>query len=234
MAFFVAKALGLNLIKVHGRCYLMDSKKFCFLGQIKDAQVALAFHPEKKLLLTILVVDIPTSYGLLLSRSFCQDLGGEIKLDWSQVVISIGNKKVKLEPEERAKFTVLKSNDPKAQILYQELEFGNYMLFTEEDSSKQKDENQSEKVSKRNKDVSGIWKLEFDGSYASARSGASMVLISPDGESEPLAFELDFGNKNNIVEYEALLLGIAAAKERGIKILKAWGDAKLIVRQIKG
>ena len=61
-----------------------------------------------------------------------------------------------------------------------------------------------------------------------------MVLISLDGESESLGFKLEFGNTNNTTEYEALLLGIVIAKERGIKILKAQGDAKLIVRQIKG
>jgi len=83
MPYFVAKALGFNLTKVHGRCYSMDSKQVCFLGQIKDAQVALASHPEKKLLLTILVAYILASYGLLLSRIFCWELGGEIKLDWS-------------------------------------------------------------------------------------------------------------------------------------------------------
>ena len=45
MPYSVAKALGLNLTKVHGRCYLMDSKQVPLLGQIKDAQVALASHP---------------------------------------------------------------------------------------------------------------------------------------------------------------------------------------------
>lgn len=43
----------------------------------------------------------------------------------------IGSKNIKLEPEEKEKFMVLKSDDPKAQILYQELEFGNYMLYIE-------------------------------------------------------------------------------------------------------
>ena len=33
--------------------------------------------------LAILVVDIPTSYGMLLSRKFCKDLGGEVRLDFS-------------------------------------------------------------------------------------------------------------------------------------------------------
>ena len=81
MPYSVAKALGLNLTKVNERCYSMDAKQVPLLGQIKDARVALAAHLEKKLLLTILVADIPASYGLLLSRSFCRDLGGEIKLD---------------------------------------------------------------------------------------------------------------------------------------------------------
>ena len=53
-----------------------------------------------------------------LAGVFFRDLGGEIKIDWSQEVIPIGNKKVKLELEEKAKFIVLKSDNPKAQILY--------------------------------------------------------------------------------------------------------------------
>ena len=93
----------------------MGAKQVPLLSQIKDAQVALVAHLEKRLLLTILVIDILASYRLLLSWSFYRDLGGEIKLYWSQAVIPIGNKKVKLEPEEKAKFTVLESDDPKAQ-----------------------------------------------------------------------------------------------------------------------
>ena len=75
MPYSIAKALGLNLTKVHGRFYSMDAKYVPLIRKIKDAQVALALHPEKKLLFTILVADILASYGLLLSRSFYQDLG---------------------------------------------------------------------------------------------------------------------------------------------------------------
>ena len=97
-------------------------------------------------------------------------------------MIPIGNKKVKLEPEEKEKFTVLKSDDPKAQILYQELEFGNYMLFTKENSSDQINGSQGKMVPDEKKDASGIWTLEFDGSCASSGSRAGVVLISPEGE----------------------------------------------------
>ena len=62
MPYFVSKALGLNLTKVHGRCYSMDVKQVPLLGQIKDVQVALASHPEKKLLFTIFVADILVIY----------------------------------------------------------------------------------------------------------------------------------------------------------------------------
>ena len=56
-------------------------------------------------------------------------------------MISIGNKKIKLEPEEKAKFILLKLDDLKAQILYQELEFGDYMLFTKGDMNEKINEN---------------------------------------------------------------------------------------------
>lgn len=76
-------------------------------------------------------------------------MGGEIKLDWSQVVIPVGNKKVKLDPEEKSKCTVLKYDYLKAQILYQDFEFGNYMMFTkgivDESESEQKEVEASKK-----------------------------------------------------------------------------------------
>lgn len=118
----VAKAIGLPLTKTFGHCYSMDAKQVPLMGQFKDAQVPLAAHPAKSVKITVLVVDIPASYGMLLSHSFCGDTGGEIKLDWPHPIIPIRNK-VKLEPEEKAKFIVLKSDDPKAQILNQEMHF---------------------------------------------------------------------------------------------------------------
>ena len=113
MPYSIAKALGITLTNVHGRCYSIDAKQVPLLGHIKDAQVALVSHLEKKLLLTILIMNVLTSYVLLISKSFCQDLGGEIKLDFSQAVIPIGSKKVKLKPKENVKITILTLGDPK-------------------------------------------------------------------------------------------------------------------------
>lgn len=79
----IAKALDLPMNDTFGHYYSMHAKKVPLLGQIKDSQVALVAFPNKILKLTILVANIPANYGMLLSRTFCRDLGGEIKLDWS-------------------------------------------------------------------------------------------------------------------------------------------------------
>jgi hypothetical protein len=47
-----------------------------------------------------------------------------------------------------------------------------------------------------------------------------------------LSFKLDFKFKNNILEYEALLLGLNATKEMKIKRLQAYGDVDLIIQQV--
>ena len=130
----VANALGVSLNKPSRKLYSTEVKQVPLVSQLKDAQVALAAHPEKNLKLNILVADIPTSYGMLLSRIFCKDLGGEIKMDMSHALIPIGDKMVKLNLEPKAKYTVLKSDDPRAEILYVDTRHGTYMMTsTDED-----------------------------------------------------------------------------------------------------
>ena len=74
---------------------------------------------------------------------------------------------------------MLKSNDPKAQIIYQEMEHGNYMMFfyfntLEEESKPSNDQ--------------GIWMLGFDVICASTGSRVGVVLISLDGDLTQLAY----------------------------------------------
>lgn len=64
--------------------------------------------------------------------------------------------------------------------------------------------------------VSGVWKLYFDGAYSRDGSGAGTLLISPKGHFIPFSYKLEFDSTNNIIEYEALILGVQAAKCLGI------------------
>ena len=68
---------------------------------MKDVQVVLYACLDKRLKLTILVADILASYGALLSRTFCKDMGREIKMDWSEAYIPMGKKRIKIELDQR-------------------------------------------------------------------------------------------------------------------------------------
>ncbi|KAH9305236.1 hypothetical protein KI387_009640, partial [Taxus chinensis] len=96
-----------------------------------DAQVAFAALPEKRVLATILVADIPPSYGMLLSRNFSKNVGGEIMMDWSHALIPVNGKMKKLLPEKQTEYIVQKIDDPKAQILYADIGHGNYMVMSQ-------------------------------------------------------------------------------------------------------
>jgi hypothetical protein len=52
-----------------------------------------------------------------------------------------------------------------------------------------------------------LWTMFFDGACTKESVGAGVVLISPSKKTSHLSFKLDFKVTNNIVEYEALLLG---------------------------
>jgi ribonuclease HI len=54
----------------------------------------------------------------------------------------------------------------------------------------------------------------------------------PQGKLLTYPSKLDFKVTNNIAEYEALLLGLNAAKEKGIKKLQVFGDTDLIIQQV--
>ncbi|KAH9319022.1 hypothetical protein KI387_020791, partial [Taxus chinensis] len=220
----VAHDLGLTITHTFGSYYSMDNREVPLVGRIKYAQVAFVSFLEKRFIATILVVDIPPSYGMLLSRNFCKEVGGEIQMDWSHALIPVNGKIRKLLPEKQTEYIVQKSDDPKAQIIYEDIGHGNYMIMSEDEASLPKGVIH---------DPNGIWTLEFDGSFSSASSRVGVVLISLEGKIHPFLFELYFENSNNTAEYKALFLRLNMAKEIGVKNICAHGNAKLIVKHVK-
>jgi ribonuclease HI len=71
--------------------------------------------------------------------------------------------------------------------------------------------------------------MYFDGSSSKEGSGAGILLISPSEEVITLSYKLDFEYTNNIVEYEALVLGLRDAKYMTIDSLVVFGDFELII-----
>ena len=73
--------------------------------------------------------------------------------------------------------------------------------------------------------------MYFDGDSTQNSVDAGVVLISPSKENVHLSYKLDFKTTNNIAEYEALLLGVKAAKEMGIMCMRIFGYVDLIIKQ---
>ena len=73
------------------------------------------------------------------------------------------------------------------------------------------------------------WKLYFDGTSNALGHGIGAVLISQEGEYCPFTARLNFDCTNNVVEYEACIMGLQAAMDKKVKKLKVYGDSVLVI-----
>ena len=82
------------------------------------------------------------------------------------------------------------------------------------------------------------WRMYFDGAANHSGYGIGALLISPHGDHIPRSVRLAFSDRhpatNNIVEYEACILGLETALELGIRQMEVYGDSNLVLRQIQG
>jgi ribonuclease HI len=72
----------------------------------------------------------------------------------------------------------------------------------------------------------------FDGSWGTFGAGAAAILISPSKIRTCYAAKLEFNYTNNIVEYEALLLGLQKLKAMGIRRETLKSDSQVITGHI--
>jgi len=77
--------------------------------------------------------------------------------------------------------------------------------------------------------ITFVWKIFFDGASSKEGVGAGVVLVSPTLETINLSYKLEFEATNNVVEYEALTLGLTTAEDMGVKEIAVFGDAELII-----
>ncbi|KAG8488520.1 hypothetical protein CXB51_016412 [Gossypium anomalum] len=78
------------------------------------------------------------------------------------------------------------------------------------------------------------WKLSFDGASNAVGNRIGAVLVSPNDDYYLFTCKLDFDCTNNMVEYEACIMRLRAAIERGIKTLEVYGDSALVIYQLRG
>lgn len=78
-----------------------------------------------------------------------------------------------------------------------------------------------------------VWILYFDDSKWTHEVGAAIILVSPTNQVIPMAYKIDFECTNNMVEYEALILGLKYIIILKFKDIEIYGDSQLVVNQVK-
>ncbi|GAV69421.1 RVT_3 domain-containing protein [Cephalotus follicularis] len=84
------------------------------------------------------------------------------------------------------------------------------------------------------KNKRGLWRLSVDGSSCVSKSGAGLVLTSPDGWTLEYALRFRFKATNNEAEWEALITRLRIAKHLEVQKIKAYSDSQLVFGLVNG
>ena len=82
------------------------------------------------------------------------------------------------------------------------------------------------------------WRMYFDGAANHSGYRIGVLLISLHGNHIPRFVRLTFLDRHpttdNIIEYEACILGLKTTHELEIRQIEVFGDSNMILRQIQG
>jgi hypothetical protein len=229
----VMEELGFDITRPYHDLCSFDSKKVKCLGVMKDVVITLSQLPMKSVVLDVSVADIPPKFGMLLSRAWAKKVGGTLQMDHSYAtLLFFGGEQQILYKEVILAYLVSDHENPTNHPIYVvEDDLGSF-IFHMSDEMEEVSVRKTTTAVGDNED-NFIWKMYFDGACSKEGSKAGIVFISPTKEVIPMSYKLEFETTNNISEYEALLLGLKAAKDMGIDKLSVFGDLELIIHRIK-
>ena len=163
--------------------------------------------------------------GILLFRKWAASLGGSIQMDWTYAMIPASeDAHVKLYREKERKYHVEDPDEPDNEYICETDSLGNHAIYANYLIPI--------KEKAKNEEVDELWRMSFDGAFSKSGKGAGIVLTSQLNQKFNFAYRIEFDASNNVVEYEALLLGLEIAKDMYIKVLSIKGDLDLIVSQV--
>ena len=235
MAKRVMDELGLDITKSYHDLYSFDSKKVRYLGVVKDLVVTLAQLPMKGMVMDVVVGDIPPRFGMLLSRSWLNKLGGSLQLDMSYAIVHVfGGEYRRLCREIQLAYIVSDHENPTNHPIYAvKQDMGLSILHTTTHETgclpvMNPSDIKQKNVKSEPKDQ--IWKMFFDGSSSKEGLGVRVVLFSLTNQVISLSYKLEFDITNNIVEYEALILGLKVAKYLKVEHIEVFDESELIIQ----
>jgi ribonuclease HI len=232
----VMEELGLEVTRAYHDLYSFDSRKVQCLGVIKDLVVTLFQLPMKSVVMDIVVADVPPKFGMLLSRSWIKRLGGTLQMDLTYATIPVfGGEHRRLYREAQLAYIISDEANPTNHPIFAlDTDLGSSLLqLTHAPEPPLKLRKQPTSPRELPPSITPVWKMFFDGACSREGAGAGVFFVSPTQETVSLSYKLEFETTNNVAEYEALVLGLRAAREMGIQEIAVFGDAELVVQQIR-
>jgi ribonuclease HI len=236
MPKIVMEELGLEVTKTYHNLYSFDSRRLQCLGIIKDLVVSLFQLPMKSVVMDIVIDDVPPKFDILLSRYWIKKLGGTLQMDLTYATIPVfGGEHRRLYRESQLAYIIRDEEDPTNHPIFAlDTDFGSSLLKLTDTLEAPF---QIRKKPIFNHEIppptTSVWKIFFDGASSSEGTGAGVVFVSPCQETISLSYKLEFEATNNVAEYEAFVLGLWDTKEMGIEGVAVFGDAELIIQQVR-
>jgi hypothetical protein len=187
------------------------------------------------------MADIPPTFGMLLSRSWVVKLKGTLEMDMPYATILIFGQDRWLYKEVLLKYMVRSKVQPKnhpiyyidtkvgSSILYNELSFEEEELTTIMIVDEETAREAAECTDSKDRMENGMWNKIFDGIVRKEGVGVGIWVSPPEVGTNLCSYKMVFECTNNMVEYEALILGLKVLKELGAKRITIHGDLELVI-----
>lgn len=117
----VMDELGLQITREYHDLFTFDSSIVHCIGLIKDLVLSLAQLPMKSIVMDIVVAEIPSKFGMLLSICWSKKLGGTLQMDMSYATIPIfGGEFRRIYRETKLAYIISDHHNPTNNPIYAE------------------------------------------------------------------------------------------------------------------
>jgi hypothetical protein len=211
MPLVVMEALCMSCTKYYEigeSIYAIDSRKVPAYEEIKDFYAWITIAPHIITIFNIIVVHLPSAYGVVMGKDWTSIIRGYIMNDGSCMMLPGKEGAMIKVPREPRKTLCFKKKDNELMDDYIDVEIGNYAIMDMEHSEILE---QVQDIENQECIFEGYWRMSFDGDCSSSGNGVGIVLMSPNKVVHPHVIGLEFSCTNNEAEYEVLIQGMILA-----------------------
>ena len=114
----IMNGLGLDITRPYRDLFLFHLRNIKCLVLIKYLVIILHQIPEKSIVVDVVVGDVPTKFGILLSRSWETKLKGTLQMDMSCATIPIFSEQRRLYRENHLAYMISNKDIPENHLIY--------------------------------------------------------------------------------------------------------------------